>query len=125
MQADGVDFAFHIAHRDPVAHREGLVQQDDDAGEQVAGAFLRGQRDGQADKTGTGNDAANGEAYFLRQRGHAQHDDQHLVAGVQQGEQGLVGADLRAAGSQQQVGQVRGCIQALAYQQGHGQLKDH
>ena len=124
-EVDVDHFAFHIAHGDPVAHREGFVQQDDDAAEQVAGAFLRRQRDGQADETGTGNDAADGEAHLLRTGGHAHCNDQYLVGGVQQGEQGLVGADLRAAGCQHQIGQLRSCIQALAHQQGHDQLECH
>ena len=55
-------FTFHTAHGDPVTHREGLIQQDDDAGKQVAGAFLCSQRNGQADKSGTGYDAADGKA---------------------------------------------------------------
>ena len=61
-EIDVDDLALHIAHGDPVTDGKGFVQQDDDAAEQVAGAFLRGQRDGQAYKTGTGYDAADGEA---------------------------------------------------------------
>ena len=58
----------------------------------------------------------------MGRRGHTEDDDQHLVGRVQQGEQGLVGADLRAAGGQQQIGHIRRLIQALAEQQGHQDL---
>ena len=116
-EVDIDDLALHIAHGDPVADGKGFVQQDDDAAEQVAGAFLRGQRDGQAHKTGTGYDAADGEADDLRAGGSAQNDDQHLVGGVQQGAQGLVAPDLRAEGGQQQVGYLRSVVQALTEQE--------
>ena len=44
--------------------------------------------------------------------------------GVQQGEQRLIGADLLAAGFQQQGGDIRGVVQAFADAEGHGHLVD-
>ena len=123
-EVDVDDLALHIAHKDPVAHSKGLVNEDDDAAEDVAGRLLGSQGDGQADEAGTGNDAADGEAALLRDGRHAQNDHQHLIGGVQQGEQRLIGADLLAAGFQQKGGDIRGVIQAFADAEGHGHLVD-
>ncbi len=64
---------------------KGAVQQDDQPAEQVFGAVLRSQRDGQTDKTRTGYDAAHRQAALLCHGHNAQHHDENFVHLVQQG----------------------------------------
>ena len=124
-------FALDVADLDPVADGKGAVEDDDHAAEEVFGDILRGQRDGQADKTGTGDDAADGQAAFLCDGCAAKHNDQNFVHLVQQGVQGAVGAHLLAAGGQQQAGQIRGVVEALRDEKGqhdpvgHGEETRH
>ena len=123
-EVDVHHLAGNIAHGDPVTDGKGPVQQDDQPAEQIFGAVLRRQRDGQTDKTCTGYDAAHRQAGLLCHSHNAQYHDENFVQLVQQGGQGAVGAHLLAAVCQQKVGKVGGGVQSLTHKKGGGQLKD-
>ena len=84
-EVDVHHLAGNVAHGDPVADGKGAVQQDDQPAEQVFGAVLRSQRDGQTDKTRTGYDAAHRQAALLCHGHNAQNHDENFVHLVQQG----------------------------------------
>ena len=94
------------------ADGEGFVQQDDHAAEEILGHILCGQRDRKADKTGTGHDAAHGQAALLRDGRAAEHHDGYFVDFIQQGEQGAVGADFFAGRGQQQSRDAGSVVEA-------------
>ena len=111
-EVDVHHFALHVADGDPVADGEGLVQQDDHAAEEILGHILCGQRDRKADKTGTGHDAAHGQAALLCDGRAAEHHDGYFVDFIQQGEQGAVGADFFAGRGQQQSRDAGSVVEA-------------
>ena len=117
-EVDVHDLAFHIPHSDPVAQGKGAVQQDHQPAEQVAGCILRRQRDGQAQQSGTGYDAAQGQAAFLGDGGAGQHDHQDAVALAEHSDQRLIAADLLRRGGQQQLGQLRRVVKTFCNKKG-------
>ena len=70
-----LDHARQAAHLDHVAHRQRILEQQEDAGDDVAHQRLGPEADGDTDDTGTGKQRGDVHAQ-LRERNHRHHDQE-------------------------------------------------